>query len=106
MPSRLAGAHGRSPSPGRKSKRQRTDMAIDETEPVTAAPADMSAEEFRRYGYQAIDWIADYLAHGERYAVLSRVTPGEIRAQLPPAPPQEPEAMAAILEDFDRVIMP
>ncbi len=81
-------------------------MAIDETEPVTAAPADMSAEEFRRYGYQAIDWIADYLAHGERYAVLSRVTPGEIRAQLPPAPPQEPEAMAAILEDFDRVIMP
>lgn len=67
---------------------------------------DMDVEAFRRYGHQAIDWIADYLAHIDEYPVLSRVTPGEITACLPQSPPEEPEPMARILADLDSVIMP
>jgi aromatic-L-amino-acid/L-tryptophan decarboxylase len=66
----------------------------------------MDADSFRRYGHQVVDWIADYLAHSERYPVLSRVAPGAIKAQLPAHPPDDPEPMAHILEDFDRIIIP
>ena len=48
----------------------------------------MTPEEFRKHGYQVIDWIADYLQNVERYPVLSQVAPGEIRQKLPAAPPE------------------
>jgi aromatic-L-amino-acid decarboxylase len=66
----------------------------------------MSLDDFRRYGHRLIDWIVDYLSHPERYPVLSRSQPGEITAQLPGAPPQEPESMDAILTDFERILLP
>ena len=66
----------------------------------------LDPEQFRQYGKQVVDWIADYLANAERYPVLSPVKPGEVRRQLPVEPPSAPEAMDAILSDFDRVILP
>jgi aromatic-L-amino-acid decarboxylase len=68
--------------------------------------SDMNTNEFRKYGKQLIDWIADYLDHPERYPVLSRVKPGEIKAQLPAAPPPQPESLDTVLDDFDHVIVP
>ena len=38
----------------------------------------MPPEEFRQYGHQVVDWIADYLAHPERYPVLPKIKPGEL----------------------------
>src|SRR5205085_10301091 len=52
---------------------------------------DMNSEEFRKYGYQVIDWIADYLSHPERYPVLSQVEPGFLKAALPQSAPVEGE---------------
>jgi len=66
----------------------------------------MTPEEFRKYGYQVIDWIADYLQHVERYPVLSQVAPGTIRQQLPAAPPEQGESFDAILRDVDAILMP
>jgi aromatic-L-amino-acid decarboxylase len=37
---------------------------------------------------------------------MSPVEPGAVRAQLPPAPPEQPEAFAAVLADLDRVVLP
>ncbi len=70
------------------------------------ATGDMDSEAFRRYGHQVIDWIADYLTNVGDYPVLSRNTPGEIRHALPSQPPREPEAMAAILADFEQILLP
>ncbi len=67
---------------------------------------DMTPEDFRRYGHEVVDWIANYLANVENYPVLAQTVPGDIRRSLPDRPPTEPEAMETILGDVDRVIMP
>jgi aromatic-L-amino-acid decarboxylase len=66
----------------------------------------MTPEEFRRYGRMVVDWIADYHEKIESYPVLSRVAPGEVRAQLPGAAPERGEPFEAVLADLDRVLMP
>lgn len=67
---------------------------------------DMPIDDFRRQGHRAIDWIADYLANPERFPVLPRVRPGEVRNALPASPPATGESMDAILTDFERHILP
>ncbi|MFT4562280.1 MAG: aromatic-L-amino-acid decarboxylase, partial [Gammaproteobacteria bacterium] len=66
----------------------------------------MSAEEFRRHGYELIDWLADYALGVERYPVLSQVAPGDIRSKLPSAAPQVGERFEDIMADFERDILP
>jgi aromatic-L-amino-acid/L-tryptophan decarboxylase len=66
----------------------------------------MDSEAFRRNGHALVDWIAEYLAHPEKYPVLSRVKPGEIAAALPARAPEEGEPFEAIMADFERVLVP
>ena len=47
----------------------------------------MDAKEFRRFGYQLIDRVADYREGLARRPVMSQVQPGEIRAAFPCASP-------------------
>jgi aromatic-L-amino-acid decarboxylase len=67
---------------------------------------DMSAEDFRRFGHEVIDWVSDYLDSVAERPVLSQVTPGELMSELPSSPPENGEAMEAILADVDRLIPP
>lgn len=67
---------------------------------------DMTPEAFRRYGHQVVDWIAHYLSDVGQYPVLAPVAPGEVRRQLPAAPPARPESLEQALADFERVILP
>src|SRR6266705_673513 len=66
----------------------------------------MAAEEFRQFGHEIVDWIADYFERIEELPVLAQVEPGELKAQLPAAPPQRGEPMETILADVDRLIVP
>lgn len=66
----------------------------------------MDIESFRRDGHRLIDWIAEYLAHPERYPVLAQVEPGQVRRTLPKEPPEKPESLEAILEDVEKIIVP
>jgi len=66
----------------------------------------MNREDFRTYGHELVDWMADYLENVASYPVKSQVKPGEIAAQLPSSAPQAPESMTEILEDFNKIIMP
>ncbi len=66
----------------------------------------MNSEEFRTHGYEIIDWIADYLENADRYPVMSRSRPGEIKALIPDTAPENGESMDTILEDFRRDILP
>ena len=50
--------------------------------------------------------MADYLTEVERYPVRAQVRPGDIAAMLPAAAPQAAEPFAAIMADFERIVMP
>jgi len=67
---------------------------------------DMPSAEFRKFGYQLIDWIADYLDNVEKYPVLPNIKPGDIRKKLPTVPPEKSEGMEKILSDIDKIILP
>ena len=49
----------------------------------------MSPEEIRKHGQQLLDWMVEYYQNIEKYPVLSKEQPGDIRASLPDAPPME-----------------
>ena len=66
----------------------------------------MTPEEFRTQGHQLIDWVADFRQNLHTRPVMAQVEPGEIKAQLPQQPPQEPESFAAILHDLDQIVVP
>jgi len=66
----------------------------------------MTPDEFRRHGRAVVEWIADYYERIESFPVLSQVAPGEIRASLPPHPPEAGESFDSILADLEKLILP
>ena len=66
----------------------------------------MTPEEFRRWGHAVVDWLAAYRGRVEYLPVLSQVQPGDVRAALPAAAPEQGEPFDALLADVDRVILP
>jgi len=66
----------------------------------------MEIEEFRRYGHNFVDWMADYLAGVENYPVMAQVKPGEITDKLASSAPEQGEPMERIFSDFQSQILP
>ena len=82
-------------------------MKAPESENDLAPPlGDMTGPEFRRFGHELVDWISDYFENIESRPVLAQIEPGDLKAQLPSAPPAEAEPMSKILADLDRLIVP
>lgn len=63
-------------------------------------------EEFKKHGYQFIDWIAEYFGNIENYPVKSQVKPKEIYNKLPEKAPESGEPIEKIFEDFKNIILP
>jgi aromatic-L-amino-acid/L-tryptophan decarboxylase len=68
----------------------------------------MTPEEFRHYGHQLIDWLADQRAQIQKGIppVMAPVNPGALRAKLPSAPPQQAEPFTALLSDLNTLVAP
>lgn len=66
---------------------------------------DMPSEEFRKNGYQLVDWITDYLNNIEKYPPLSQVNPGDIFKRIPQSPPQKGEDIENVLNDVDKILI-
>lgn len=67
---------------------------------------DLPTAELRSQGEKLLAWIAEYLEHPERYPVVSRATPGDIKRSLPASPPATAEPLERILADFESKILP
>jgi aromatic-L-amino-acid decarboxylase len=66
----------------------------------------LTPAEFAAAGHEVVDWIARYLREIDKYPVLSRVSPGEVRAQLPASPPTTGATWPEIFADFEQYVMP
>ena len=67
---------------------------------------DMPTDEFRKYGYAVVDWIANYFEHIDEYPVLSQVEPNWLKDNLPASAPEKGEDFGAVLADVDKLILP
>jgi aromatic-L-amino-acid/L-tryptophan decarboxylase len=73
----------------------------------TVPPAgDMPPADFRRYGHQIVDYIADYFERLENLPVLSPVEPNWLKNQLPTNAPTEGEEFGEIFADVEKLILP
>jgi aromatic-L-amino-acid decarboxylase len=66
----------------------------------------MTPDQFRAAAAQAADWVATYWERMETLPVASRVSPGDVRRQLPPCAPEHGEPLDSVLADLDRIILP
>ena len=66
----------------------------------------MDKETFRKYGYEFVDWVAEYFENVDKKPVRSEVKPGDIKEKLPLKPPFEGESMDEIFADFKDIILP
>ena len=67
---------------------------------------DMPTTDFRKFGYQIIDQLADYFDEMEKYPVLSQVEPDWLKNSIPKSAPETGEDFGEVLKDVDRLIMP
>jgi aromatic-L-amino-acid/L-tryptophan decarboxylase len=44
---------------------------------------DMSGDEFRRYGHEVVDWIADYLENNRDLPVMPQISPAPSKMPSP-----------------------
>jgi aromatic-L-amino-acid decarboxylase len=86
-------------------------MTNGDTPSIPAGPTiptlgDIAPDEFRRQARRVLQWVGDYLEHPDRFPVVPRVVPGDIAKTIPLEPPLEPESLDAVLDDFERLIVP
>jgi aromatic-L-amino-acid decarboxylase len=87
-----------------RSSESESVIARTESAAMVPHPGDIPADEFRRAMHQVADLVADYLEGVGQFPVVPRIKPGDLRAQLPPAPPVSGEPIERILADFQRLI--
>jgi aromatic-L-amino-acid decarboxylase len=66
----------------------------------------MTAEEFRRRGHEAIDFVASYLESVASRPITPSIQPGDLFRALPQRPPERGEPWDAIIQDFHSLILP
>ncbi len=64
----------------------------------------MNHDDLRDWSKRAADWAHGYHAGLRDRPVRAALVPGAIAAQLPPAPPEQPEPMETIFADFEQII--
>lgn len=65
-----------------------------------------NSSDFREWGKEMVDCIADYLDGIHERPPLAQVQPGYLRSLIPDEAPQYPDKWQDVMQDIERVIMP
>jgi aromatic-L-amino-acid/L-tryptophan decarboxylase len=71
-----------------------------------AGLADLDAGTFRAAAHRVADLMADYLEGVESFPVFPAIEPGSLRPRFPSGPPDEPESLGRILQDYQALVPP
>jgi aromatic-L-amino-acid decarboxylase len=66
----------------------------------------MDIDTFKKNAHELVDWMADYLQSVEKFPVKAHVEPGHIYSLIPQLPPDHPEDIRLIFDDFKKIILP
>ena len=66
----------------------------------------MNWDEFEHWSIKFAQWSRQYREQIRDRAVRPALNPGDIKAQLPDAPPEVAESMEAIFADFEKIVVP
>ena len=66
----------------------------------------MKWDEFGPWGRRAADWAVDYHKNIRDLPVRAQTQPGDILNALPLSPPEHPEPIEDLFNDFETIIMP
>lgn len=66
----------------------------------------MNWDEYKTWSKKGIDWGSDYRKKLRDFPVRAQVNPGDIFKRIPNVPPENPEKMATIFDDFKEIILP
>jgi aromatic-L-amino-acid/L-tryptophan decarboxylase len=67
---------------------------------------DMPKEDFRKFGYEMIDFIANYFENLDDFPVLSQNAPNDLKNALPLSIPKTGEDFSDIFADVEKLILP
>ncbi|CAN5387883.1 pyridoxal-dependent decarboxylase [soil metagenome] len=82
------------------------DSTANEHKGFAPETGDMSKEDFRRFGYEIIDWISEYFENLEDFPVLSQIEPNWLTENLPTSAPENGESFNDVLDDVNKLILP
>jgi aromatic-L-amino-acid/L-tryptophan decarboxylase len=63
----------------------------------------MTPDDFRKLGYELIDFIASYRERVRDSPVMAQVKPGEIRTSLPVSAPEQPGDLSNIVSEIEKL---
>ena len=66
----------------------------------------MDWDEYIKWGEEAVRWGSNYRKTLRNYPVRSQNQPGDTYNSLPSKPPEQPETIEKIFDDFKKIIMP
>lgn len=81
-------------------------MKSEQEKNFTPDSGDMPSEDFRKFGYEIVDFIADYFENIETYPVLSQNEPNDLKNALPNSAPEKGEDFGEVLKDVEKLILP
>lgn len=66
----------------------------------------MDWDEYIKWGKEAVVWGSEYRKNLRNYPVRSQNKPGETFNSIPSNPPENPESIEQIFDDFKKIILP
>jgi aromatic-L-amino-acid decarboxylase len=91
---------------GRTGSTKRLDESAELDAQQRSGMGDMDVEDFRAAAHAAVDIMADYLSGVGDRPVMPQIEPGSLRPLFPAQPPEQPEPIGTILEDYRRLFEP
>ncbi|KAK6734288.1 hypothetical protein RB195_017831 [Necator americanus] len=94
------------PSPPSMPSNNTAETPIEDPVPMPEGNKGMSRAQFRRYGKETVDYIADYLETIHKRRVVPAIEPGYLKNLIPAEAPTRAESWETVMEDFEKLIMP